>query len=234
MANFATKYSIMTQEMVDSFYDNFYILAEVHPTAPGRDKTITQFLVGKDFIKTADPWKVRAVEVQKGDNQVTLLESTRHCFMPLVIPAAGGKLADPDEGMAVVRQSEEEVVTEQPKKVKKRRLQKQGDALPAKKLRTDHPSLASGTGGKTLAGLEQIMPAGSRLSARGQSATPSVAPPQEIESFVDLSAQASLQIRTTVGSSSTLRAPVDTAAATTTSGKAKLAADVNTDLAGPS
>ncbi|GJW91825.1 hypothetical protein Tco_0169378 [Tanacetum coccineum] len=179
--------------------------------------------------------------------------------MPLVIPAAGGsssaaatevpapteggqedveenvylELADLDEGMAMVRQSEEEVVTEQPKKVKKRRLQKQGDALPAKKLRTDHPSLASGTGGKTLAGLEQIMPAGSYFLARGQSATPSVAPPQEIESFVDLSAQASLQIRTTVGSSSTLSAPVDTAAATTSS-KAKLAADVNPDLAGPS
>ncbi|GJZ03674.1 hypothetical protein Tco_0536949 [Tanacetum coccineum] len=267
MANFAAKYSIMTQEMVDSFCDNFYIPAEVHPTAPGRDKIITQFPVNKvdmvllDFIKTTNPRKVRAVKVQKGDDQVTLLESTRHCFMPLVIPAAGGsssiaateipapteggqedvaeenaylELADPDEGTAMVRQSEE-VVTEQPKKIKKKRLIKQSDVLPAKKLRTDHPSLASGTGGKTLAGLEQIMPAGSRLLAREQSATPSVAPPsQESESFVDLSAQASLQIRTTVGSSSTLSAPVDTAAATTTSTKAKLAADVNPDLAGPS
>ncbi|GJY83049.1 hypothetical protein Tco_0496425 [Tanacetum coccineum] len=194
-----------------------------------------------DFIKTADPQKVRVkvrvVEVQKGDDQVILLESTRHCFMPLVIPAAGGsssvasteipaptergqegvakenaylELADPDEGTAMVRQSDEE-------------------------LRTDHPSLASGTGGKTLVGLEQIMPAGSRLLAREQSATPSVAPPsQESKGFVDFSAQASLQIRTTVGSSSTLSAPIDTAAATTTSTKAKLAADVNPDLAGPS
>ncbi|GJS43124.1 hypothetical protein Tco_0568167 [Tanacetum coccineum] len=103
------------------------------------------------------------------------------------------------------------------------------------KLRMDHPSLASGTRSKTLAGLEQNMPAGSRLLAREPSATPSVAPPsQESESFVDLSAQASLQIRTTVGSSSTLSAPVDTAAATTTSTKAKLATDVNPDLAGPS
>ncbi|GJY59766.1 hypothetical protein Tco_0459658 [Tanacetum coccineum] len=101
-----------------------------------------------DFIKTADPRKVRAVEVQKGDDQVTLQESTRHCFMPLVIPAAGGsssaaaaevpaptegwqedvaeenaylELADPDEGTAMVRRSEEEVVTEQPKKIKKKR-----------------------------------------------------------------------------------------------------------------
>ncbi|GKB28090.1 gypsy type transposase [Tanacetum coccineum] len=176
-----------------------------------------------DFIKTADPRKVRAVEVQKGDDQERVTEKDAYL-----------ELADPGEGTATVRQSDEEVVTEQSKKIKKKRLTKQSDVLPAKRLRTDHPSLASGTGGKTLAGLEQIMPAGSRLLGREQSATPSVAPPQESESFVDLSAQASLQIRTTVGSSSTLSAPVDTAAATTTSTKAKLAADVNPDLAGPS
>ncbi|GKD96691.1 hypothetical protein Tco_1380588 [Tanacetum coccineum] len=126
-----------------------------------------------DFIKTVDPRKVRAVEVQKGDDQVTLLESTRHCFMPLVIPAAGGsssiaateipaptkrgqegdaeenaylELADPDEGTAMVRQSNEEVVTEQPKNIKKKRLIKHSNVLPTKKLRTDHPSLAPGIG----------------------------------------------------------------------------------------
>ncbi|GKG40508.1 hypothetical protein Tco_0467285, partial [Tanacetum coccineum] len=43
-----------------------------------------------DFIKTADPRKVQAVEVQKGDDQVKLLESTRHCFMSLDPPATGG------------------------------------------------------------------------------------------------------------------------------------------------
>ncbi|GKA25954.1 hypothetical protein Tco_0712063 [Tanacetum coccineum] len=152
--------------------------------------------------------------------------------MPLVIPTTGGsgsvaatgipalteggqesaseenaylELRDPDEGTAMARQGDEEVVAEQPKKTKKKRLTKQSDALPAKRLRTDHPSLASGTGGKTLAGLEQIMPKGSRLLAREQSTTPSVAPPQE-----------------------------NIAAATTTSTKAKFAADVNLDLAGPS
>ncbi|GJU15097.1 hypothetical protein Tco_1143063 [Tanacetum coccineum] len=144
------------------------------------------------------------------------------------------ELADPGEGMTMARQSDEKVVTEQPKKIRKKRLTKQSDVLPAKRLRTNHPSLASGTGGKTLAGLEQIMPAGSHLLVWEQSATPSVAPPQESESFVDLSAQTSLQIRTTIRSSSTLSAPVDTAAATTTSSKAKLAADVNPDLANPS
>ncbi|GJR24696.1 hypothetical protein Tco_0973223 [Tanacetum coccineum] len=227
MANFSAKYSIMTQEMVDSFCESFYIPDEVHPTAPGRDKTIAQFPADMgllNFIKIADPRNVRAVEVQKGDDQVTLLESTRHCFMPLVILVAGGsgsvaateipaltergqesvaeedaylELADPGEGMAMVRQSDEEVVTEQPKKIKKKRLTKQSGVLPAKRLRMDHPSLAFGTRGKTLAGLEQIMPAGSHFS-------------------------------------STLSAPVDTVAATTTSSKAKLAADVNPDLAGPS
>ncbi|GJV64621.1 hypothetical protein Tco_1475449 [Tanacetum coccineum] len=264
MSNFSAKCSIMTQEMVDSFCESFYIPAEVHPTAPGRDKTIAQFPADMgllDFIKTVDPRKVRAVEVQKGDDQVTLLESTRHCFMPLVIPAAGGsssvaateipapteggqedvaeenaylELADPDEGTTMVRQSGEEVVTERPKKIKKKRPTRQSDVLPAKKLRTDHPSLVSGFGGKTHASLEQIMPAGSCLLAREQSATPSIAPPQESASFVDLSTQASLQIHTIMGSSSTLSAPVDTAATTTTSTKAKLVADVNLDLAGPS
>ncbi|GJY32252.1 hypothetical protein Tco_0415747 [Tanacetum coccineum] len=113
-------------------------------------------------------------------------------------------------------------------------MARQSNVLPAKRLRTDHPSLAFGTGGKTLASLEQIMPAGSRLLSREQPATPSVAPPQESESFVDLSAQASLQIRTIMGSSSTLGDAADTAIATTTSTKAKFIADVNPDLAGPS
>ncbi|GJR55834.1 hypothetical protein Tco_1406355 [Tanacetum coccineum] len=376
MANFAAKYSIMTQEMVDSFCDSFYIPAEVHPTAPGRDKTITQFPVGKvvtvfhafytrsysdglfscakrsisvsscfpkppdsiknwaghffwvdscvfpisvplysggalekdlaphltarqeqtvklleshkapfrrypecflclvglspdglfDFIKTADPQKVQEVEVQKGDNQVTLLESTQHCFMPLVILAAGGsssaavaevsapteegqenvaledaylELADPDKGTTAVRQSEEEVVTEHPKKVKKKGLLKQSDVLPAKKLRIDHPTLVFGTGGKTLAGLEQIRLVGSHLSARERLAFPSAAPSsQESKGLLDSSAQTNLQVRTIVEISSTLGIPVDTTAAATTSIRAavttKVGTDVNPDLAGPS
>ncbi|GKE57770.1 hypothetical protein Tco_1496955 [Tanacetum coccineum] len=43
-----------------------------------------------DFIKTVDPRKVQAVKVQKKDDQGKLLESTSHCFMSLVTPAAGG------------------------------------------------------------------------------------------------------------------------------------------------
>ncbi|GJY02674.1 hypothetical protein Tco_0360826 [Tanacetum coccineum] len=203
MANFATKHSIMTQEMVDNFCNSFYILAGVHPTAPERGKTISQFPAGKvgvytrgalekdpaphfttrqeqtvkllknlkapfrrypecflclvemglfDFIKTTNPRKVQAVEVQKGVEQVKLLESTKHCFMPLVPRGPGGsssavgakvsapvekgsedvivddvaaddvaaddaylELAEPGEG-------EEEVIAEQPKKTKRKRL----------------------------------------------------------------------------------------------------------------
>ncbi|GJX19146.1 hypothetical protein Tco_0221823 [Tanacetum coccineum] len=43
-----------------------------------------------DFIKTVDPRKVQAVEVQKGADQVKLLESIEHYFMPLVPRAPGG------------------------------------------------------------------------------------------------------------------------------------------------
>ncbi|GJZ42813.1 hypothetical protein Tco_0590068 [Tanacetum coccineum] len=192
------------------FHESSYLAFE-HPD--GTDMGLL------DFIKTADPRKVRAVEVQKRDDQVKLLESTQHCFMPLVIPAPneGGhedvaeeeaylELADPDEGMAMARQSEKEVVTEQSKKVKKRRLQQQNDVLPAKKSRTDHPALAFGAGGKTLTGERRFF------------------------GFFCLNEPPDL--------SSALAIPVDTtAAATTSTGAAattKLAMDVNPDLAGPS
>ncbi|GJS56708.1 hypothetical protein Tco_0651492 [Tanacetum coccineum] len=214
MANFSAKCSIMTQEMVDSFCESFYILAEVHPIAPGRDKTIAQFPAGEVGVYT------RIVDVCGYRIPYGLVGFYK--------TANSGRSGGGRFRREMIRPGFEGYGHGDGWSVE------ESDVLPAKKLRTDHPSLASDTRGKTLAGLDQIMPAGSRLLAREQSATPSVAPPQESESFVDLSAQASLQIRTTVGSSSTLSAPVDTAAATTTSTKAKLAADVNPDLAGPS
>ncbi|GKC49571.1 hypothetical protein Tco_1072316, partial [Tanacetum coccineum] len=48
----ANKHSIMTREMVDSFCNSYYIPDEVHPTAPGRDRTITQFPEGKVGVYT--------------------------------------------------------------------------------------------------------------------------------------------------------------------------------------
>ncbi|GJZ21236.1 hypothetical protein Tco_0558275 [Tanacetum coccineum] len=112
-----------------------------------------------DFIKTADPWKVQAVEVQKKDDQVKLLESTSHCFMSLGTPAAGGSSsAAAPEDTPLDLTEPDEFVTTQSRKSKRKRLVTQSDTLPAKQLRKDHPSLATGTGGKTLAGLRQLMP----------------------------------------------------------------------------
>ncbi|GJU95439.1 RNA-directed DNA polymerase, eukaryota, reverse transcriptase zinc-binding domain protein [Tanacetum coccineum] len=128
-----------------------------------------------DFIKTADPRKVRVVKVQKGDDQVTLLESTRHCFMPLVVPGAGGSGFVAATKIPALTERGQESVAEE-------------DAY----LELEDPGEGTTT-----------------------STTPSVAPHQESESFVDLSAQPSLQIRTTVG-------------------RYCRSADVNPDLAGPS
>ncbi|GJV18200.1 hypothetical protein Tco_1363523 [Tanacetum coccineum] len=48
----ANKHSIMTREMVESFCNSYYISDEVHPTAPGQDRTITQFPKGKVGVYT--------------------------------------------------------------------------------------------------------------------------------------------------------------------------------------
>ncbi|GKC66040.1 hypothetical protein Tco_1098638, partial [Tanacetum coccineum] len=150
-----------------------------------------------DFIKTADPRKVQAVEVQKKDDQVKLLESTSHCFMPLVTPAAD--LTGPDE-----------VVATQPGKSKRKRLGKQSDTLPAKQLRKDHPSFATGTGGKTLAGLRQLMPTSSRPSFQA-----------DIQTHVVQSARIT-------------DVPVYTAAATVTSARENVGITPTSDVAGSS
>ncbi|GJY93786.1 hypothetical protein Tco_0509568, partial [Tanacetum coccineum] len=203
MTNFAAKHSIMTPEMVENFCNDYYIPDEVHPVAPGRDKTITQFPEGKvgvytrffDYcgyripftkfltavlryfrihISQLSPFgaarvsyfevltrvldlapSVQAVEVQKKDDQVKLLESTSHCFIPLVTPATGGSSSVAAPEVSASAES---------RKSKRKRLGKQSDTLPAKQLRKDHPSFATGTGGKTLVGLRQLMPTSSRPS----------------------------------------------------------------------
>ncbi|GJR85233.1 hypothetical protein Tco_0209244 [Tanacetum coccineum] len=115
-------------------------------------------------------------------------------------------LADPDEDAIAVRQGEERVVLEQPKKVKRRRLMKQGGALLAKKLSFVGP---------------------------GTVAPSVVLPSQEGEGFVDLSAQGSFQILATAESSGTLSALVDTVATATTSTRPVTASKAATDV-GPS
>ncbi|GJX47770.1 hypothetical protein Tco_0272960 [Tanacetum coccineum] len=252
MTNFAIKHSIMTREMVENFCNNYYIPDEVHLVAPGRDKTITQFPeeIGLlDFIKTADPRKVQAVEIQKKDDQVKLLESMSHCFMSLVTPATGGSssaaapevsapevsalevsalaevepenvisedtyldLTEPDADLAAARP--EEVAKIQSGKSKRKRLVKQSDTLPAKQLRKDHPSLAIGTGGKTLAGLRQLMPT-----------SPLVLRP---------SFQADIQAHVVVQSARTADVPVYTTAATVTFARENVGVTPTSDVAGSS
>ncbi|GKA28987.1 hypothetical protein Tco_0715232 [Tanacetum coccineum] len=301
MTNFAVKHSNMNREMVENFCNDYYIPDEVHPEAPGRDKTITQFPEEKDpaphltarqeqtvrllennkapfcrysecflclvdlspyypfnentypvferpdgtemglldFIKTVDPRKVQAVEVQKKDDQVKLLESTSHCFISLVAPAAGGSssvvapevsapaevepenvvledtyldLTEPDADLVATRP--EEVAATQLGKSKRKRLVKQSDTLPAKQLRKDHPSLATGTGGKTLAGLRQLMPT-----------SPLVLRP---------SFEADIQAHVVVQSARTADVPVYTAAATVTSARESVGALPTADVAGSS
>ncbi|GJS29595.1 hypothetical protein Tco_0490215 [Tanacetum coccineum] len=301
----ANKHSIMTREMVESFCNSYYIPDEVHRTAPGRDRTITQFPEGKvgvytrvdsrvfpisvplytggvlekvptphltarqeqavqvlssnkaplypeymgllDYIRTADPRKVQAVEVQKGEEQVTLLESIKHCFVSLDAPAAvhqasgsgsgaGPEASAPSAGENVV--AEENVIPvgtyvdlvdpegdltvvekgdaaqKQPEKAKRKKLSKQSDPLPAKRLRIDHPSLASGTGGKTLASLRRTIPEGSLLLG---SSSPAV-----------------VHTQVTVRSSRVADAPVYTAADTVTSSRGKTLVVPTSDVGGSS
>ncbi|GJR89908.1 hypothetical protein Tco_0213919 [Tanacetum coccineum] len=147
-----------------------------------------------DYIRTADPRKVQTVEVRKGEEQVTLFDSIKHCFVSLDAPAtvhqasgsgsgagAGAEVSVPSVEGNVVEENlipesaslnpidpecdvtlvEKDVAQRQPEKAKRKKLLKRSDPLPAKRLRTDHPSLASGTGGKSLASLRQSLPEGS-------------------------------------------------------------------------
>ncbi|GJR40053.1 hypothetical protein Tco_1215737 [Tanacetum coccineum] len=104
----------------------------------------------------------------------------------------------------------DEVVATQPGKSKRKRLGKQSDTLPAKQLRKDHPSFATGTGGKTLAGLRQLMPTSSRPSFQA-----------DIQTHVVQSAQIT-------------DVPVYTAAATVTSTRENVGITPTSDVAGSS
>ncbi|GKF60611.1 hypothetical protein Tco_0177397, partial [Tanacetum coccineum] len=80
--------------------------------------------------------------------------------MSLVTPAAGGSssAAAPEVSAPEVSAPAKVEPENVSRKSKRKRLVKQSDTLPAKQLRKDHPSLATGTGGKTLAGLRKLMP----------------------------------------------------------------------------
>ncbi|GJW91896.1 hypothetical protein Tco_0169449 [Tanacetum coccineum] len=213
-----------------------------------------------DFVRTTDPRKVQAVEVQKGKNQDALLESIKDYLVPLKPSAAEGsgseaaaevsapvvkeqgvqeedaylELSDPDESSAAAREGRESIIAEQPHQVKKRKLVKQGSVLPPKRLRDDHSRVVPRTGGKSLEGLEQM-----RLASLPEDVRPSSPPVasvrQEQEGVLDAS---DLWIHATTESCDVLNAPVVTTAVVTTSAKAgpalKATTDPNPDLVGPS
>ncbi|GJX96091.1 hypothetical protein Tco_0351889 [Tanacetum coccineum] len=200
-----------------------------------------------DYIRTADPRKVQAVEVQKGEEQVKLLDSIKHCFVSLDAPAVvqqeGGSssgagpevsapsaeenvvaeeniipvgtyldLMDPEGDLTVVEKGD--AARKQPEKAKRKKLLKQSDTLPAKRLRVDHPSLASGTSGKTLASLRRTIPEGSLL--------------------LGPSSPADVHTQVTVRSSRVADAPVYTVADTVTSSRDKTLAAPTSDVGGSS
>ncbi|GJR24190.1 hypothetical protein Tco_0972717 [Tanacetum coccineum] len=200
-----------------------------------------------DYIRTTDPRKVQAVEVQKGEEQVKLLDSIKHCFVSLDAPAVvqqeGGSgsgagpevsapsakenvvaeeniipvgtyldLMDPEGDLTVVEKGD--AARKQPEKAKRKKLLKQSDTLPAKRLRVDHPSLASGTGGKTLASLRRTILEGSLL--------------------LGPSSPAGVHTQVTVRSSRVADALVYTAADTVTFSRGKTLAAPTSDVGGSS
>ncbi|GJR92317.1 hypothetical protein Tco_0264491 [Tanacetum coccineum] len=108
------------------------------------------------------------------------------------------ELTDPECDATVV---EKDVAQKQPEKAKRKKLLKRSDPLPAKRLRIDHPSLASGTGGKSLASLRRTLPEGSLI--------------------LGSSSSADVHTHVTVQSSRVADAPVYTAADIVTSSRGK-------------
>ncbi|GJU59239.1 hypothetical protein Tco_1237005 [Tanacetum coccineum] len=110
--------------------------------------------------------------------------------------------------------AEKDVAQRQPEKAKRKKLLKRSDPLPAKRLRTDHPSLASGTGGKSLASLRQSLPEGSLT--------------------LGASSPADIPTHVTVQSSRVADAPVYTAADIVTSSRGKTLVLPTSDVGGSS
>ncbi|GJX82367.1 hypothetical protein Tco_0331848 [Tanacetum coccineum] len=142
-----------------------------YPAFEGPDRTDMGLL---DYIRTADPQKVQVVEVQKGEEQVMLFDSIKHCFVSLDAPAMAHQASGSGSGAgtevsvssAEGNVVEENVIPEGPLLdltdpagdvvvVEKDVARKQPEKVKRKKL------LASGTGGKSLASLRQSLPEGS-------------------------------------------------------------------------
>ncbi|GKB56573.1 hypothetical protein Tco_0912759, partial [Tanacetum coccineum] len=182
-----------------------------YPAFERPDKTDMGLL---DYIRTADPRKVQAVEVQKGEEQVSAPSVEENVVAEENIISMGTylDLMDPEGDLTVAEKGD--AARKQPEKAKRKKLLKQSDTLPAKRLRVDHPSLASGTGGKTLASMRRTIPEGSLL--------------------LGPSSQADVHTQVTVRSSRVADAPVYTAADTVTSSRVKTLVAPTSDVGGSS
>ncbi|GJW81017.1 hypothetical protein Tco_0144992 [Tanacetum coccineum] len=172
-----------------------------------------------DYIRTVDPEKwLLALHQASGSGSGVGHEVSA--------PSAGGNvvaeenvipvgtyvdLVDPKDDLTVVEKGD--AAQKQPEKAKREKLSKQSDPLPAKRLRIDHPSLASGTGGKTLASLRRTIPEGSLLLGSS---------PSDVHTQV------------TVRSSRVADAPVYTVADTVTSSRGKTLVVPTLDVGGSS
>ncbi|GKF34125.1 hypothetical protein Tco_0107325, partial [Tanacetum coccineum] len=121
-------------------------------------------------------------------------------------------LEDPEDDLLVAEK--EDATRKQSNKAKRKKLSKQSDTLPAKRLRVDHPSLASGTGGKSLASLIRTIPEGSLA--------------------LGPSFQTDIHAQVTVQSSHVADVPVYTAADTVTSSRGKTHGASTLDMGGSS
>ncbi|GJR30437.1 hypothetical protein Tco_1106669, partial [Tanacetum coccineum] len=117
-----------------------------------------------DYIKTADPRKVQAVEEGgsgsgAGPEVLAPAAEENVAAKNIVLVGTYLDLEDPEDDLLVAEKGG--ATRKQSDNAKRKKLSKQSDTLPAKRLRVDHPSLASGTGGKSLASLRRTIPEGS-------------------------------------------------------------------------
>ncbi|GJZ74642.1 hypothetical protein Tco_0639107 [Tanacetum coccineum] len=191
-----------------------------YPAFERPDKTDMGLL---DYIRTADPQKVQAVEVQKGEDVAS--GSGSRAGTEISAPSVEGNVVEENvipEGAFLdltdpgcdVTVAEKDVAQRQPEKAKRKKLLKRSDPLLAKRLRIYHPSLASRTGGKSLASLRQSLPEGS-LSLGASS-------PADIPTHV------------TVSSSCAADAPVYTTADIVTSSRGKTLVSPTSGVGGSS
>ncbi|GKC88662.1 hypothetical protein Tco_1149311 [Tanacetum coccineum] len=192
----ANKHSIMTREMVESFCNSYYIPDEVHPTAPGRDRTITQFPEGKVGVYTR-LFDYCGYRIPLTKFFVAVLKYFR-IHISQLSPFGAARISH-FEVLTRILSSNKALFRRYPECFLA--LVGLSPYYPAKRLGIDHPSLASGTGGKSLASLRQSFPEGSLT--------------------LGASSPADIPTHVTVPSSCAADAPVYTAADIVTSSRGK-------------